>query len=120
MRKDIECVFVILKKQFVILKAFNRMSKVQNIDDVFVTCCILHNILLEADGYLKIDLPDIPYGLRNKLKIDPRGDGIWITNAGHHGRGLTMTTSLVMTGFCSSHRIESALQNVAPATRCFD
>ena len=62
-RKDIEYVFGILKKRFVILKAFNQMLKVQNIDNVFVTCCILHNILLEADGYLKIDLPDIPYGL---------------------------------------------------------
>ena len=45
------------------------------------------------DSYLKIDLPDIPYGLQSKLKIDPRGDGIWIlTNAGHHGRGLNHDT----------------------------
>ena len=82
-RKDIECVFGILKKRFVILKAFNRMAKVQNIDDVFVTCCILHNILLEADGFLDIDLPDVAFGLRNKLKSDPRGDGMWITTTGH-------------------------------------
>jgi hypothetical protein len=79
----IECVFGILKKRFVILKAFNRMAKVQNIDDVFVTCCILHNILLEADGFLDIDLPDVAFGLRNKLKSDARGDGMWITTTWH-------------------------------------
>jgi hypothetical protein len=64
-RKDIECVFGILKKRFTILKVFNRMTKVHNIDDVFVTCCILHNILLEADGFLDVDLPDVPFGLRS-------------------------------------------------------
>jgi hypothetical protein len=66
----IECVFGILKKRFVILKAFNQMAKVQNIDNVFVSCCFLHNILLEADGFLDIDLPDVAFGLRNKLKSE--------------------------------------------------
>ena len=88
-RKDIECVFGILKKRFYVLKAFNRMSNVRNIDDVFVTCCILHNILLEDDGFLDVDLPDLPYGLRSRLKIEPRGDGLWMTTHGvQRGRGF--------------------------------
>ena len=56
------------------------MTTVHNNDNVFATCCILHNICLEADGFLDIDLPDVPFGLRSKLKFDPRGDGMWIAS----------------------------------------
>jgi hypothetical protein len=81
LRTDFECVFRILEKRFTILKVFNEMAKVYTIDNVFVTCGILYNILLEADGFLDVDLPDVPYSLQSKLKIDPRGDGMWMINS---------------------------------------
>jgi hypothetical protein len=61
-RKDIECVSGSLKKQFSYLKQFNRMRKQVDIDNAFVTCCILHNIVLEDDGWLDNDLPHFPNG----------------------------------------------------------
>ena len=80
-RKDIECVFGILKKRFAFLKVFNRMHSQKLIDCAFVTCCIIHNILLRNDGFLDLDLPDLPNGVRARLKRnhnDDRGDGMWI------------------------------------------
>ena len=40
-RKDIEGVFSILKSCFVILKHFNRMHHQHDVNNIFVTCCIL-------------------------------------------------------------------------------
>ena len=50
-RKDIECVFGILKKRFLFLKNPIRIHHPEEIDRLFVTCCVLHNIILEYDGY---------------------------------------------------------------------
>jgi hypothetical protein len=55
-RKDIECVFGILKKRFHYLKTFNRLRKQKDIDIAFTTCCITHNILLKSDGWLDKNL----------------------------------------------------------------
>ncbi|KAI2511223.1 Plant transposon protein [Fragilaria crotonensis] len=66
-RKDIECVFGILKKRFHYLKTFNRMRKQKNIDNAFTTCCIIHNILLETDGWLDEDLPNYLNGVKDRL-----------------------------------------------------
>jgi hypothetical protein len=49
-RKDVECTFGILKKRFLILKHALRIHDPQKIERVFVTCCVLHNMLLEYDG----------------------------------------------------------------------
>jgi hypothetical protein len=50
MRKDIECTFGILKGRWRILKSGVRISGVVNVDKVWVSCCALHNWLLEIDG----------------------------------------------------------------------
>ena len=50
-RKDIECVFGILKKRFLFFKNPIRSHHPEAINDLFVTCCVLHNILLDYDGY---------------------------------------------------------------------
>jgi hypothetical protein len=81
-RKDIEGCFGILKKRFAFLKVFNRMHSQMSIDHAFVTCCIIHNILLRDDGFLDLDLPDLPNGVRARLKRrekegNDRGDGMW-------------------------------------------
>jgi hypothetical protein len=50
MRKDVECTFGILKGRFRILKSGIRMSGTECADNIFLTCCALHNWLLEIDG----------------------------------------------------------------------
>ena len=50
-RKDVECVFGILKGRFRCLKLPIYLHDQNVIDDMFFTCCILHNMLLTEDGY---------------------------------------------------------------------
>jgi hypothetical protein len=50
MRKDVECTFGILKGRWRILKAGVRIHGVDCVDDVWLTCCALHNWLLDIDG----------------------------------------------------------------------
>ena len=79
-RKDIEGVFGILKRRFKFLKAFNQLHKQSTIDDAFVTCCMIHNMLLREDGWLDSSLPHFRKGLKshlNKRFLDPRGDALW-------------------------------------------
>jgi hypothetical protein len=47
MRKDVECTFGILKGRWRILKTGIRLSGVDSADKIFLTCCALHNSLLE-------------------------------------------------------------------------
>ena len=50
LRKDVECTFGILKGRFRILKSGVRLHGIEAIDRVWMTCCALHNMLLEYDG----------------------------------------------------------------------
>jgi hypothetical protein len=50
MRKDVECMFGILKGKWRILKSGVRIYGVDSVDHVWFTCCALHNWLLEVDG----------------------------------------------------------------------
>ena len=50
MRKDVECMFGILKGRWRILKAGVRIHGVDGVDDAWLTCCALHNWLLDIDG----------------------------------------------------------------------
>lgn len=50
MRKDVECTFGILKGRFRILKAGVRLHGVNVADKVWMTCCAIHNWLLNIDG----------------------------------------------------------------------
>ena len=45
-----ECTFGILKGRFRVLKSGIRMSGTECADNIFLTCCALHNWLLEIDG----------------------------------------------------------------------
>jgi hypothetical protein len=51
-RKDVEDVFGILKQRFRILKHAVELHNQEQIDNVFFTCCILHNILHHYDGFV--------------------------------------------------------------------
>jgi hypothetical protein len=50
MRKDVECTFRILKGCWCILKAGICVHGIDIADKIWLTCCALHNILLDVDG----------------------------------------------------------------------
>jgi len=49
-RKDVECFFGILKGRFRILKLGILFHDISDIDNMFFTCCTLHNMLHTFDG----------------------------------------------------------------------
>jgi len=50
-RKDVECTFGILKQRFHVLKHNVRLQNKAVIHDIFISCCILHNMLMDFDGW---------------------------------------------------------------------
>ena len=50
MRKDVECTFGILKGRWKCLKYGIRLHGIESCDKIWLTCCALHNMLLEVDG----------------------------------------------------------------------
>lgn len=66
MRKDVECTFGILKGRFRILKTGIRLQSFQAVDDIWFTCCALHN-LFEVDGLHKQWTKGIPSDYENRL-----------------------------------------------------
>ena len=50
MRKDVECTFGILKGRWRILKTGVRLEGLETVDNIWYTCCALHNMLLHIDG----------------------------------------------------------------------
>ena len=50
MRKDVECLFGIMKGRFSILRYGFRFHSIANCDKMWLTCCALHNLLLDVDG----------------------------------------------------------------------
>ena len=50
MRKDVECTFGILKGRFAVLRYGLRLRSIEKCDQLYATCCALHNRLLFIDG----------------------------------------------------------------------
>ena len=63
-----ECVFGILKGRFRCLKLPILYQSKRCIDNMFFTCCVLHNMLLQYDG----------------LDVRWESDANWIGQGGHH------------------------------------
>ena len=53
MRKDVECTFGIMKGRFLILRHGIRLRSISKCDEIWKTCCALHNRLLFIDGLHK-------------------------------------------------------------------
>lgn len=51
LRKDVECTFGILKKRFAILKHRSRLHSKELVEDIFRSCCVLHNMNHDFDDY---------------------------------------------------------------------
>jgi hypothetical protein len=70
-RKDIECVFGRLKKRFQILKNAIVYHKKHEVDNVFITCCILYNMLHVWDGLGEwISNADLAENMANELDVN--------------------------------------------------
>jgi hypothetical protein len=95
LRKDVECTFGILKGRWRILKTGIRLHNTAAADNIWLTCCALHNMLLNVDGLSEgwktgvqshwelssgqFDVNDIPHAIQ-KL-INPNGTNtIALTN----------------------------------------
>jgi hypothetical protein len=53
-RKDVECTFGALKARFRSLRYGVRLHSPHEIDSLWFCCCILHNMLLESDGFASV------------------------------------------------------------------
>ena len=69
-RKDVECTFGIMKGRFAILKYGLRFQNISKCDQMWLTCCALHNLLLDHDGLSinwdksdNCDNHDIPFAM---------------------------------------------------------
>ena len=49
MRKDVECTFGIMKQRFSVLRYGVRLGSIKNVDEIWLTCCALHNKLIFID-----------------------------------------------------------------------
>eukprot|EP00804_Cyclotella_cryptica_P009806 CCRYP_016250-RA/>CCRYP_016250-RA protein AED:0.25 eAED:0.25 QI:0/0/0/1/1/1/2/0/249 len=95
MRKDVECAFGILKGRWRILKTGIRVQGVESVDKVWLTCCALHNWLLEIDGLdagWQSQILPVPSELEGDLALPPRnydtsgmgtGDDVNLTDESH-------------------------------------
>ena len=50
MQKDVECTFGIMKGRFPMLRTGIRIRNISKCDQIWKTCCALHNLLLFVDG----------------------------------------------------------------------
>jgi len=71
MRKGVECTFGILKGRFRMLKAGIRIHGFHAADDIWMTCCALHNMLLSVDG-----LTEEWAGHEGKFDFDPQSERV--------------------------------------------
>ena len=72
-RKDVECVFGILKKRWKILDYGFKHRSMKTCSDIFVTCCCLHNMMLDI-------MERMPKPPRVGRGIPLGTDGIWLGN----------------------------------------
>ena len=73
-RKDVECTFGILKGRWRILKTGVRLRNLEVVDDIWYTCCALHNMLLQFDGLDKRWKEGIPSPYEGELGWHENGD----------------------------------------------
>lgn len=79
LRKDVECFFGALKMRFYLLNGNIRVQNEELVDNIFLTCCALHNQLLLLDKmddwHLGIPpLYQIPIGTTTEIPIEDDDD----------------------------------------------
>jgi hypothetical protein len=97
-QKDAEDTFGMLKGRFHYIKKWNKLNKQETVDRVFITCCILHNMQLELDGFTDPDLcPPAASALRN-YRQDRRGNCCWRRTQGNRDIGEANVLPMDMGG----------------------
>ncbi|KAL1523828.1 hypothetical protein AB1Y20_018749 [Prymnesium parvum] len=71
-RKDVEGLFGIMKKRFAILRRTFMFNSRELINNVFKTCCVLHNMLLKHDGFADIGQSERDWILRDEAEEEER------------------------------------------------
>jgi hypothetical protein len=102
-RKDVECVFGILKKRWKILDYGIRFRSMQFCEKVFTVCCILHNETLTE---MESRDCDVSVGRGAPLP----GDGIWIR--GREGRQFDNKGEDDTLAFAWSRRHEKLVDHI--------
>lgn len=69
-RKDAERTFGVLKKRFRVLKLPLLFREASFVEDIFVTCCVLHNMLLTHDK--QFEDGDFAQGVSDTLPVTER------------------------------------------------
>ena len=74
-RKDVECVFGIMKKRFLILKHPIRLHNSQHVERVFVTCGVIHNMLMDHNGLddVEEDEVNVRYNVLDRYNAQVHG-----------------------------------------------
>ena len=67
MCKDVECTFGILKGRWRVLRYGIKIWRIKNTDNIWKTCCALHNWLLKVDGLAE----GWEYGVKSDWKTAP-------------------------------------------------
>ena len=67
-RKDVECTFGIMKGRFRQLKTGTRVHGHVATDRIWLTCCALHNMLIDVDGLNENWESDIFYDWEGELR----------------------------------------------------
>lgn len=106
LRKDVECTFGIMKGRFRQLKTGTRLHGHIATDKIWLTCCALHNMLLEVDGLdEEMEYWEGNIGLREKYCVDSflpeaicnrmerEGENIYATDFPGEGRGEDVIVS---------------------------
>lgn len=68
-RKDVECLFGILKKRFRILRCPILFNQEESINNLFKACCVFHNMLLEWDGLADLGTNDEDWIARDSAEV---------------------------------------------------
>ena len=89
-RKDVECLFGILKKRFLILSSRFLSSSVDGVNRVVQVCAILHNMLLHEDGIANLGADASHWKRVDEVEASAYGLNLSHINAfvvGRRGRG---------------------------------
>jgi Plant transposon protein len=98
MRKDVECTFGILKGRFRILKTGIRLHKINSVDQLWRTCCALHNMFLEHDGLSRNWEDGVQSDWQGELGLHDNGDNYDYSGMGPGNdvyQGIDDTTNAV-------------------------
>jgi hypothetical protein len=115
-RKDVECTFGIVKQRFRILKVALLCQEVSDVRNIFMTCCIFHNMLLDHDdsGVFedngRLDhMSNLP-GVRARVSADSDFSGVQAPPPGFWLGSYAEASHLKLRSMLAEHLYQSHVQ----------